>query len=219
VERRQGGQGGGGAAHGRVRVAQWRGRSWYRSSWQTVVGVWLEIGAPRCAVSVSVRCDFGCERAHNVCLQAGRGENEESARFADLSTNRRVYDCTFFTFYTLIHLRIHIDTSSYLNKAPRHDDASTLHNLMALGPVAPAQRAARREPGSGVWCRLITCSFDGGLSSDRTPQCGAALSIPHTPHTSPPHNEGRPGLPRPSQTPEKRTARQEPRTRSTDHSF
>lgn len=125
----------------------------------------------------------------------------------------------FLRRYTLIHLRIHIDTSSYLNKAPRHDDASTLHNLMALGPVAPAQRAARREPGSGVWCRLITCSFDGGLSSDRTPQCGAALSIPHTPHTSPPHNEGRPGLPRPSQTPEKRTARQEPRTRSTDHSF
>lgn len=98
----------------------------------------------------------------------------------------------FLRRYTLIHLRIHIDTSSYLNKAPRHDDASTLHNLMALGPVAPAQRAARREPGSGVWCRLITCSFDGGLSSDRTPQCGAALSIPHTPHTSPPHNEGRP---------------------------
>jgi hypothetical protein len=39
-------------------------------------------------------------------------------------------------------------------KAPRHDDASALHNLMALGPVAPAQRAheraARRDRACGV---------------------------------------------------------------------
>ena len=66
----------------------------------------------------------------------------ESARFADL------YKIDVFTI--ILHFLRFTHTSSYLNKAPRHDDASTLHNLMALGPVAPAQRAARRDRACGV---------------------------------------------------------------------
>ena len=95
-----------------------------------------------------------CQSVCGVMLVASVHIMSVSRQGVAKMSNREIYGLTIYTWiYNVYDPRPH-------RPAPRascHDDASALHNLMALGPVAPAQRAHERAARRD---RAVWWSFD-----------------------------------------------------------